>query len=181
MPTYTYRIDKNDRLTYVSSEWLAFAKENSDNLFDPDEVLGHSLWEFVVDKETVHLYKMIIKKVHETKRLITVPLRCDSPTCRRELKIDIYECEDHGIQFDSHLITVEPRASVNLLDKGISRSNSFVTLCGWCNKVKLEDPLKWVEVEVAISELKLFNSPELPHLSHGICPSCLSETKKSIP
>ncbi len=43
-------------------------------------------------------------------------------------------------------------------------------MCGWCDRFEVDG--EWVEVEEAARRLELFNRPELPALSHGICPDC---------
>jgi hypothetical protein len=57
-----------------------------------------------------------------------------------------------------------------LLDPEVPRSESTLTMCGWCDRFEVDG--EWVEVEEAARRLELFNRPELPALSHGICPDC---------
>jgi hypothetical protein len=52
-------------------------------------------------------------------------------------------------------------------------------MCGWCKRVAIGDA--WMEVEDAVSELRLFERKVLPDISHGICPDCLESTTSLIP
>jgi hypothetical protein len=42
------------------------------------------------------------------------------------------------------------------------------------------DDQSWVEVEVAVEQLRLFGEIILPQLSHGICADCLKDFMKQI-
>jgi hypothetical protein len=57
-----------------------------------------------------------------------------------------------------------------LLDPEVPRSEETVEMCGWCDRFKVDG--EWVEVEEAARRLELFNRPELPAISHAICPDC---------
>jgi hypothetical protein len=57
-----------------------------------------------------------------------------------------------------------------LLDPATPRGDEVLEMCGWCDRFEVDG--EWVEVEEAARRLELFNRPELPALSHGICPDC---------
>ena len=72
----------------------------------------------------------------------------------------------------------EDRPYVDLLDSTIARSDSIVTICGWCKKILMPDG-RWAEVEEAINSLRLLDAG-IPRLSHGICPPCSDDLLGSL-
>lgn len=54
------------------------------------------------------------------------------------------------------------------------RTGEWLVMSGWCKKVALPAH-RWVEVEVAVSELHLFDAARLPQISQGICEACADE------
>jgi hypothetical protein len=49
-----------------------------------------------------------------------------------------------------------------------TRSTDFLTIGNGCKKVEVE-PADWQEVEQAVNARDLFDSPELPQLTHSVC------------
>lgn len=47
----------------------------------------------------------------------------------------------------------------------------FLTVCAWCDHVKLGR--RWLRMEEAVRRLHTFEFAEPPLLTHGICPACL--------
>jgi hypothetical protein len=69
------------------------------------------------------------------------------------------------------LLRSESRPVVKLLASVLDRTDEFVTICSGCQRICLPAG-EWVEVEVAVDRLKVFESVALPELTHGICPGC---------
>jgi hypothetical protein len=65
---------------------------------------------------------------------------------------------------------LESRTPVPLLSRSVPRTDYVLTMCAWCKKLPVAG--HWVEIEVAVEALKLFDVTSLPMLSHGICPTC---------
>jgi hypothetical protein len=168
-----YRIDARDRITFVSPAWIAFALNNGAPELTGERVLGKSLWGFVADKETRHLYGLLFKKVRRDRRVITLPFNCDSPMLRRYMELAISALPDGAIALAGHLLREESRKPARLLDPMAERSESFLRMCSWCKRVDA-GANDWIEVEDAIRRLTLFSSSVLPQLTHGICPTCRS-------
>jgi hypothetical protein len=75
------------------------------------------------------------------------------------------------VLFAARLRSEESRdLSQPLLDPEAPRGEETLTMCGWCDRFEVDG--EWVEVEEAAKRLELFSRPELPTLSHGICPDC---------
>lgn len=170
-PAFHYRVDSDDRIRFVSAEWLAFAQDNAAPTLGPDAVLGQSLWKFVAGRETQHLYRLLFAAARREERILTVPFRCDSPSTRRFMELEIAPLADAALSISASLLREESRSPVELLDPRAPRSDDFVVICSWCKRV-LVPPDEWAEVEAAIRGLGLFEATRLPSLTHGLCGAC---------
>lgn len=166
-----HRIDCGDRIIFVNRSWLSFAIENSAPELNEQSVINRPLWDFIYDKETRHLYRILVEGVRRDLTAAVVPFRCDGPDRIRVMEMRIIPFTDGKVQFDCRLLREKARERVRLLDPGEERSDEFVVICGWCKKVRLPDN-RWVEVEEAVAGLGLFAMRPLPNLTHGICGAC---------
>jgi hypothetical protein len=166
----SYAIDEHDHLVRVDQGYYRFAEENGWN--EAATSLGRSLWDYVAGEEMKKLQRMLVRRIRDEVGSVELPFRCDGPTVRREMKIRIVARPGgRAVLFSAGLRSEEARAiSQPLLDPDFPRGTDTLTMCGWCDRFEVDD--EWVEVEEAARRLKLFNRPELPALSHGICPDC---------
>lgn len=169
--SFQYRIDADDRICFVDDEWLAFAQQNAAAELEADAILGHSLWDFIAGMETRHLYGVVFDAVREQLIAKTIPFRCDSPTCRRYMELVVAPLADRGLAINSSLLREEIRPYVPILDVGVPRTDEFLSICSWCKQVLLPEQ-RWVDVELAVSRLDLFEGRPLPNLTHSICDQC---------
>jgi hypothetical protein len=169
MQQFIYRVDAQDRITFVDANWLAFAAKNGLPALTAEAVMGKELWDFISDQTSRQFYKMFAGKARETGHIIAVPFRCDSPTQRRFMKMFIVPQPEGALEFRSLLEREEVRPRVDLFDANAPRSSEYITVCAWCKRAKAS---AWMEAEEAVQELQLFNRTHLPQISHGICPDC---------
>jgi hypothetical protein len=168
----TYRLNDRDEIVFVNEAWNDFAEANgADDLLAP-RVLGRSLWEFVTDATTRQLYRDVLKRVRGGHP-VQLQLRCDTPALRRLLELEVYQGPPGAIDFRTRVIWIEHREHQELLEADRASSGEFLSMCAWCKKVDLGGT--WVEVEQAVSRLRLFEQPLLPRLTHGICQACYAE------
>jgi hypothetical protein len=177
MREFIYRVDANDRFTFVDANWVAFAVENGSPALTAEAVMGKSLWDYLSNPTLQQFYKIFMADVRKMNRGITVPFRCDGPECRRFMKLFLLPLTDGALEFRSVLVREESRPKVNLLDSNFPRTEEFLTLCAWCKKVKASD---WMEAEDALHQLKLFDRPQLPQITHGICEDCLRTLQRVV-
>ncbi len=170
---FRYQVDSRDRIRFVDTAWLDFARQNNAAELTEAAVIGQSLWEFIAGRETQHLYRLIFDAVRKERKIATVPFRCDSPECRRYMELSITLLPGDGLEFLVSLIREELRAYVALLDPNVPREEDFVTVCSWCKRVFLPDD-DWVEVETGVRHLQLFSDEALPQITHGMCETCAS-------
>jgi hypothetical protein len=168
--TLSYAIDEHDHLIKVDGGYYRFAEENG--WPDAGSTLGRSLWDYVAGRELVKLQRLLVRRIRDEVGDVELPFRCDAPAVRREMDIRIVARPGgRVVLFSSRLRAEEERDLPQLLlDPAAPRSDEMLEMCGWCDRFNVDG--EWVEVEEAARRLELFNRPELPALSHGICPDC---------
>src|SRR6476661_830331 len=161
----SYSIDSQDRLTSISRSWTPFALENDAPELVAENVYGRSLWEFITDPTTEHLYRQIVANVR-AGRPASFGLRCDSPGWRRSLEMTVTPGHAGAVNFDALVLKVEPREPQVLFDRTVEHSDEPITVCGWCNKIEAPEG-SWAEVEDAVFLLDLFWTKMPPKIRHG--------------
>jgi hypothetical protein len=174
-----YHLNARDEISSVNEEWRSFARENEGTTLLPPEILGRPLWDFIGDAATKHIYRVLHGRVRARGRPVRLSFRCDAPECRRLLQLDIRPGEAQELIYRVRTLKEEQRTPVLVLDPQIPRSETFVTMCGWCKRVAVP-PRSWVEVEEAIEALPLFREPRPPQLTHGICEECSEALQRAI-
>jgi hypothetical protein len=170
LATYAYQIATDDRITWVSPAWLAFASANDAPLLAEARVVGQSLWEYVVDAEVERYYRSLVRTVRSTRRRATLPFRCDSPTARRFMRLCISAVGPDVVLFEGVLLGEEARPYVALWDAKVPRTAERWAVCTWCKLVEADGA--WVEAEDAVRRFPALATPPLPTLAHRVCPSC---------
>lgn len=171
---YVHRIDSDGRISFVNDAWLAFAEENG--WPEAERVLDSSLMPQIADRETRHIYQLLIDRVRRGGHEARFPYRCDSPDCRRLLEMRVSGLASGEVEFRSRVLRLEPREPVGLLDaRHGNRSSDMLIICSWCKSVLADQA--WVEVEQAVRRLAILTERALPQISHGICPGCLQRMK----
>ncbi|MEQ1642888.1 MAG: PAS domain-containing protein [Pyrinomonadaceae bacterium] len=165
-----YCIDREDRIASVNGDWDRFAIANDAPELEGAKVLGRSLWDFVADEMTRHIYQEMLMDVRNG-RSISFDFRCDSPKQRRFLEMRISPASNGSVQFQTLTKNVEDRLAQGLYRISNQFSDDLVITCSWCNKIKTAEN-NWHEVEDAIHILKFFDLNPAPQLSHGMCDEC---------
>jgi len=170
---FLYQVDSADLLITVDAAWLEFAQKNLARDLVRENILGKPIWSFFSGYQVEEVYGSLFRRVRLKQQPIVLPFRCDSPTERRLMELNLSPLVEGGIHLESTMVQVERRKAVPLFDYAVRRSKEFVIVCSWCKKIRVAD--EWLEVEVAVERLGLFHVPTFPQLSHGICPPCKAE------
>lgn len=165
-----YRIDADNRITWVNAAWSEFAQGNHGESVLPDRIVGQDLFASISDPAVREIYKSIIARVR-AGATVEFTFRCDAPDKRRVFDMVVRLLVDGGEEFTSTLLSEEVRPPVVVLEPGGSRSKNLIRVCSWCQKVALPDG-RWLPVEQAVAELHLLEESQLPAITHGICPPC---------
>ncbi len=167
-----YRIDAADTITWVSDNWSAFALANAwAGRVPPDAVVGRSLWEFIEGQETIQIYRALLQRVRDGRRVRKIPFRCDSPGAKRFCELEMAADPAGDVEITSRTLRTEPRPRIPLLDSATERGPGLIMICSTCKKVNLSGD-RWSELDQAVEELDIFDNARMPMLSHGLCPSC---------
>ena len=161
----------------MDRQWLAFAMENGVPSLTEASLRGSSLWQYISDASTQHLYHVILDRVRETGSPLTLPFRCDGPDRKRFMALNIRRTEESGLELRSILLREEATGPIGLLDAKAPRSGQMLRMCSWCKKVETGD---WIEPEQAVKRLNLFHEPVLPCIIHVTCPGCERELLRQM-
>lgn len=176
---FVWTIDAADKIVRVNDDWLAFARENGAPRLTAASVLGQSLWGFIQSQETVYLYQQILAKLRTGCRSIAFPIRCDAPDCRRFLEMKLSLLAGNAVQFQTSILRQEYRQPLDFLGASRDRSQKFLKVCSWCNKIYIPER-GWGEPEEAIGALDLFGPGSMPWMTHTICGSCFDFIRQEL-
>jgi len=169
--TFVYCINEDDIITNYSKNFPSFARNNDwQSEMEPEAVLGRSIFDFISGAETQHLYRVLFEDCRKGKHIGPIPFRCDSPTERRFLELNLRLLPNNHVDIITVLLKTQPRPSVRILQANTPRTEQFIRICSMCKKVYVDD--EWLEIEEALIRMKLFEQERLPRLTHGLCNSC---------
>lgn len=170
-----YRIDHEGRIVDVNDVWDQFARINNGIELTGGAVVGRLLNDFVGDSETKYVYDRIIRRAHEVGKVLSIPFRCDSPTCLRWMRMSVAPI-GRDTEFRTRVLSVASRrpGALALLEPG---GQDLVTCCSWCNRVRSGGA--WLAIEDAVVAMRLLERPRVPELTHGICDICQLEVSSS--
>lgn len=171
VPEVTYTLDARDRLEAMGGDWERFAMLNGGEHLVAPGVMGRPIWDFLGGEAVKVVYRALYHQARERKEEVHVPFRCDSPEEIRELELIIEPREDGGLNVISRTLRVKPRQeAVRLLEAHAPRSRELLSMCAWCKQVHLEG--SWWDLDDAVAEFRFLDTPPLPSVTHGICPTC---------
>src|SRR5262249_43619779 len=146
-----------------------FALANDAPALLPPAVLGPSIFTFVSDPTTIHIYEELFRCVAGGRGPIGFSIRCDSPPRPRFLYL-VIQGRPGGVRMSSTVLRIEARPAQPLLASQRERSDALLRMCSWCKKVDVGET--WLEVEAAVQRLALFEEERLPRITHGMCQHC---------
>lgn len=167
----TYHLDPVDRIAAVNDAWQVFADRNDGAALRAPAIIGQRLWDHLTDPTTVELYRLALLRVRRHAATVRFEFRCDSPSRRRLLAMEIAPERAGMVRFSTRTIREEARDPVELLDATVRHDAPPITMCSWCKRVDLGGG-EWGEVEAALASLRLFDRDVPPLISHGMCPAC---------
>lgn len=165
----SYTLSPDDRIVAIEGAWDEFAARNGAPGLTRETVAGRPLFDYVAGRETQEIVRLLFARAR-SGRGISVAFRCDAPSRRRSLRLDLTPSPDGSIRCSSTLLCEEERPPQHLLDPRVPRTGEVLHVCSWCRKVEVAR--RWLDVEDAVEALGLLQEPALPAISHGICPEC---------
>jgi hypothetical protein len=174
----SYVVDAKDRLVNLDRDWTEFALKNEGEEILPEQVMGRSLWDFIIDDPTRELYEAVLQHVRSGEKEDFV-LRCDAPERRRLIEMIVTRRPNGDVEFKTVLLASKPRAAQRLFAKSTPRNGRHIMVCSWCDLVNV-DKDKWFEVEAAMEYLHLTDEPELPGIDPVVCPACYAKVMEIL-
>jgi hypothetical protein len=168
--TCTYELDDRLILRRFGPGWDETAIENGAPELVSPHLVGRPLLMFLSDATTVHLYELLFKRVADMRRPITVPMRCDGAARRRFLQLTIAPLAAGGFTVTTLLVRSEARLPILLFEPHVRRRPQSLAVCSWCQRAEAQG--RWVEVEEAVSVLRLFEVDSVPQVTAAVCESC---------
>ncbi|MBX3276391.1 MAG: hypothetical protein KF868_00155 [Acidobacteria bacterium] len=167
-----YIIDAADRVIHLDEDWVKCAGEMGREDLAPGRILGRTIWSFLHGIETVHLYRLLVRRARRGAQIeFRLVVKAGGEAQLRRMKIQAI-AGGESVVFESSPIEAAEPDSTPLLSSGEGEAQeSLLIVCSWCDRVKLPDET-WVEVEQAVSRLGLFERETPPKLTHGVCEDC---------
>jgi hypothetical protein len=172
-PEVVYQIDQKDFFVFFNPQWDLFAEANDSAFLLSQQVYKTSLWQFIRDAETRHLHELLLSKVRTKDVMLDLDFRCDAPSLRRFMRMQVSLKEEGKVEYRNRLLRVEPREAVLVTSPAVAGAGPFLRMCSWCKKVDVGKDT-WLEVEDAVNVLGLFSCAEIQQISHTMCPACFS-------
>jgi hypothetical protein len=174
-----YQLDADDVIVWTNDAFRDFAVENQ--AASLVGCRGKCLWPFIFDWDTRSIYQLLVDRVRRTSRSARFSFRCDSPCLRRYMEMEIALTKDtNRVEFRCQVNREEVRDAVPLLPQSADVArDDLVKMCSWCLRIQYT-ATRWLEVEDAVEEMKLFEVDEPPLITHGICSDCFVELAKSL-
>lgn len=133
---------------------------------------GTALTDYIGSQELAALYRQLFAVVRNSRPKISLMARCDEPSARAVLAIEIARYgEDGQVEFRSSVVRRSERTAP-WSDAGDKEDEDIMLLvCSWCNFVR--DGERWVELEAFVERQGwLISRTPRVQFTHGLCSSC---------
>lgn len=166
----SYIIDNQYRIIKVHSNWDKFAKDNYGDISIMERnIIGKSIMEYIKGDSVKMWYESIIELAKNLKINITRPYRCDSPSKKRFMEMEIIPLENGNILINHYLIREEEmRESENKpFSFNFTDERNIITRCSICNRFLHKN--RWIELEEAIKHFDF----RVIQITDIICNDCI--------
>ncbi|UOD35153.1 hypothetical protein DSN97_02100 [Deferribacteraceae bacterium V6Fe1] len=140
-----------------------------------DNVIGKNYFDFSYDEILIKILKNMFSKVRANKKIFSTTYRCDNDDYIRYFELNIIPLNNGQIKLE-HILTKQTKREKSLKD--FTQSSKLYKMCAWCNKILVND--KFIEIEHAINNLKIFDEEGIPNFTHGLCESCKRQLEDEI-
>jgi hypothetical protein len=185
-PRPIYTIDALDRIVFANSAWVEFMRgEPRTRKAAADEltirsVIGRPVWDFIEGVQVRQLWEVLYERVRAVGAPVFVPMRCDTPSLRRLIDLELHPLGERSIQHVCECVWSEARPAVALLDPAYPRNDARLLSCAWCSRIRVRVGA-WEEIEDAQLALRIEATETLPALQQGVCTTCKQSLLKTFP
>lgn len=162
-------VDRFNKIIALSDNWLQVAEQgHAEVSLQQDKVIGKELDQFISNDTTRMYIDSCLKLCRLRKQTIYREYRCDSPTHKRFMELELTPLAE-GVVVMKHTLTweepfeqrvdIKEAASINLSPQYIR--------CSMCNRLKQPQSDNWVKPEVL--------KPQHPlAVIYSVCPECMN-------
>jgi len=169
IPTTTYWLDKEYRVTRVSPEWDDFAKLNNGENITSEKVVGKLIFDYITDDTTRMWLETILLLAKVTQKTFERPYRCDSPDLKRFMKLRVTTDEHNEIRLEHIVLSTEKRyRNITFEYKKDFMSIPYIR-CSICGFIKSDN--KWSEPDELIKKEATIKTHEFKVI-YSVCESC---------
>lgn len=164
----TYRVDANDTITDVGSEWDRHARLNDADRLVADRIIGTRLYTHVSGDTCRTFVWTMLDGVRKVGKPVVQPYRCDGPDCKRQMEMRISPEPGDGLLLEHRLVEVTPLARpVRFVASGPG-SLAPIVRCSMCNRLKVRQ--QWQEHD-RLPMQAMGGSAGIPVI-YGVCATC---------
>ncbi len=176
--SFPYSVDANDMIVALGPSWLEFAIANGAPELAHENVVGRSLWEFVVGGEVRSVYTVLFRWVRDYGAVLSIPFRCDSPSRRRSMKLELTPASFGRIDLVGRLLAESEQPFLSLLADLAHRAPQQVEMCSFCKRLRVGDD--WLEAPEALERLGLADALHPPRASQRVCDPCYARCEQVL-
>lgn len=178
-------IDAQDRIVFANCAWVEFMREPRTRTAASDELtiqsaIGRPIWDFVEGVQVRQLWQVVYERVRAVGAPVFVPMRCDMPSLRRLIDLELHPLGERSIRHISECVWSEARPAVALLDPAYPRNDRILLSCAWCSRIQVRMGA-WEEIEDARLALRIEATETLPALQQAVCTTCKQSLLKTFP
>lgn len=160
--------------------WTDFAEAAEAAAPAPQDILGRSLFSFMLGPDIQDHYRKLHEAAWSGQRRIAITIRCDAPDMQRRIRLAmtplmrsgdvvgvLYQCQILSERARPPIRFLSPQAAVEAL---IADKAPILNICSFCANVAMPEVMggAWLAAE----EYYRQGGQSDVRLSHGICPSC---------
>jgi len=140
-----YWLNSEDAIIAVGSTWDTFAGENEGPGVVSGLIVGRSLWEFISGDPTRMWLSSILTLARIRDETVSRPYRCDSPTVKRFMNLEIKKGADGSLHLVHSLVRVEAMSVPCRVNPSPSAGKKMMQRCSVCNRFNTAKG--WMEAE----------------------------------
>jgi hypothetical protein len=162
-------VDADDRIVACGLGWDDFAQANGAPTLTGTTLIGTPVLDAITGKVTRAFTQALLARVRVNGQPLAIPYRCDTPTQRRFMRMELAPLQGGGVRLRHWLVRSEPLGRLVRMETSRQRGRETRIRCSLCNLIKQGDD--WLEPSELASCLGL--SPDTPiSVTYGICPAC---------
>ena len=147
-----YTIDALDRIVFANAAWIEFMRGEPGTYraggdeFTIRSVIGRPIWDFVQGTQVRQLWEVLYGRIRAVGAPVFVPMRCDTPSLRRLIDIELHPLSECSIQHVCERVWSEARQAVALLDPAYPRNDRILVSCTWCSRIQVHLGACYMEI-----------------------------------